>query len=49
LIGIYMIERGVDRIAWKLTSWPAQIEHLHRKLVWRPVPLHKVEQIVRAQ
>ena len=28
LIGVYMIMRGVDRIAWKLTSWMALIEHV---------------------
>jgi hypothetical protein len=28
LIGVYMIVRGVDRIAWKLTSWLALIEYL---------------------
>ena len=28
LIGGYMMLRGVDRIAWKLTSWSALIEHL---------------------
>lgn len=28
LIGVYMMLRGVDRIAWKLTSWSALIEHL---------------------
>jgi hypothetical protein len=28
LIGIYVITRGVDQIAWKLTSWFALIEYV---------------------
>jgi hypothetical protein len=28
LVGVYMIVRGIDRIAWKLTSWLALIEYL---------------------
>ena len=28
LVGVDMIVRGIDRIAWKLTSWLAMIEYL---------------------
>ena len=28
LIGLYMIAHGVDRIAWKVTSWPSLIRYL---------------------